>query len=148
MDKSAGQGGFTLLEVMVVIVILGVLATLIIPKIMERPGEARQTKAAVDIQGISQALELYRLDNHRYPSTQQGLMALVEKPDVEPVPKRWKKGGYLSKLPKDPWGAAYVYLSPGLQADYDILSYGADGAPGGDGEDADIESWNLDRLTQ
>lgn len=140
------QTGFTLIEVMVVIVILGLLAAMVVPRIMERPGEARRTKAAVDIRAISQALELYRLDNHRYPSTEQGLIALVEKPDSEPVPSRWKKGGYLGKLPKDPWGRDYIYLQPGLEGDFDIISMGADGEQGGEDEDADVESWRLDDL--
>ncbi len=136
--------GFTLIEIMVVIVILGILATLIIPKIMDRPDEARRTKAVLDIQSIGQALDLYRLDNHRYPTSEQGLSALVAKPELDPVPPRWKKGGYLPKLPMDPWNNPYVYLSPGLHGDYDLMSFGGDGEPGGEEKGADIESWNLD----
>ena len=138
------RAGFTLIEIMVVIVILGVLATLIVPKIMDRPDEARRTKAVLDIQSIGQSLDLYRLDNHRYPTTEQGLNALVVKPEVDPLPPRWRQSGYLAKLPKDPWGNAYVYLSPGLHGDYDLISFGADGELGGEGKGADIESWNLD----
>ena len=138
------EDGFTLIEIMVVIVILGILATLIIPKIMDRPDEARRTKSVLDIQSIGQALDLYRLDNHRYPTTEQGLNALVETPQVEPLPARWRPGGYLGKLPMDPWDASYVYLSPGLHGDYDLLSFGADGELGGEGKGADIESWNLE----
>ncbi len=125
-------------------VILGLLAAVVVPRIMDRPGEAKRTKAGVDIRAIGQALELYRLDNHRYPTTQQGLEALVTKPDAEPIPNKWKKGGYLGKLPKDPWGNPYVYLFPGLEGDYDIISYGADLSPGGEEEAADIASWEID----
>lgn len=145
-DGMRGVAGFTLIEIMVVIVILAVLATLIIPKIMDRPDEARRTKAVLDIQSIGQALDLYRLDSHRYPTTEQGLNALVEKPQSEPIPGRWRSGGYLNKLPIDPWQTPYIYLSPGLHGDYDLLSFGADGALGGDGKGADVESWNLDAV--
>ena len=145
-DGMRGVAGFTLIEIMVVIVILAVLATLIIPKIMDRPDEARRTKAVLDIQSIGQALDLYRLDSHRYPTTEQGLNALVEKPQSEPIPGRWCSGGYLNKLPIDPWQTPYIYLSPGLHGDYDLLSFGADGALGGDGKGADVESWNLDAV--
>lgn len=138
------QSGFTLIEVMVVIVILGILAAMIVPRIMDRPEEARRTKAALDIQFISQALDLYRLDNHHYPSTEQGLSALVTETEIEPVPRRWRSEGYLAKLPADPWGNQYLYLSPGLHNPYDILSYGADGQPGGEDNGSDIESWNLE----
>jgi len=142
-EASGLTPGFTLIEVMVVVVILSILATLIIPKIMGRPEEARHTKAMLDIQAISSALEMYRLDNSGYPTTDQGLEALVKKPTTEPIPKRWREGGYLEQVPVDPWGNPYVYLSPGLHRDYDLISYGADGAKGGEGKDADIESWNL-----
>ena len=143
-EARCGEVGFTLIEIMVVIVILGILATLIIPKIMDRPDEARRTKAVLDIQSIGQALDLYRLDNHRYPTTEQGLIALVEKTQIEPLPARWRLGGYLSKLPVDPWNTPYVYLSPGLRSDYDLVSFGADGELGGEAKGADIESWNLE----
>jgi general secretion pathway protein G len=135
--------GFTLIEVMVVIVILGVLAALVVPKVMSRPDEARITAARQDIGSIVQALKLYKLDNMRYPTTEQGLMALVKKPASAPVPPNWKGNGYLEKLPKDPWGNAYQYLQPGLHGEIDIISLGADGAAGGEGSDADIGSWEL-----
>lgn len=134
--------GFTLIEVMVVVVILSILATLIVPKILGRPEEARRTKAMLDIQAIGSALQMYRLDNSRYPTTDQGLEALVTRPTSDPVPKRWKEGGYLEQLPEDPWGNPYVYLSPGEHGDYDIVSYGADGFPGGEGKDRDVSSWD------
>ena len=133
----------TLIEIMVVIVILGVLAALIVPSVIGRPEEARVIAAKQDIATIVQALKLYRLDNHRYPSTEQGLQALVSVPTVAPLPPNWKQGGYLERLPKDPWGHPYRYLSPGVHAEIDVFSYGADGAQGGSGRDADIGSWNL-----
>ncbi|MBF0190898.1 MAG: type II secretion system major pseudopilin GspG [Magnetococcales bacterium] len=145
LSARPAAAGFTLIEIMVVVVILGILATLIIPKIMSRPDEARHTKAILDIQSIGQALDLYRLDNNQYPTTEQGLMALVVKPEVEPVPRRWRQEGYLAKLPMDPWDNPYVYLAPGLHGQYDLLSLGPDGMPGGEGKGADITSWNLDR---
>lgn len=135
--------GFTLIEVMVVIVILGVLAALIVPKVMSRPDEARITAAKQDIGSIVQALKLYKLDNMRYPSTEQGLQALVKKPASAPIPPNWKGNGYLEKLPKDPWGNAYQYLQPGLHGEIDVMSLGADGAAGGEGSDTDIGSWEL-----
>jgi general secretion pathway protein G len=133
----------TLIEIMVVIVILGVLAALIVPSVIGRPEEARAIAAKQDIATIMQALKLYRLDNHRYPTTEQGLQALVSVPTVAPLPPNWKQGGYLERLPKDPWGHPYRYLSPGVHAEIDVFSYGADGAQGGSGRDADIGSWNL-----
>lgn len=135
--------GFTLIEIMVVVAILGILAALVVPKIMGRPDEARIVAARQDIAAIRQALNLYRLDNQRYPTTEQGLQALVEKPATSPIPANWKAGGYLERLPKDPWGAPYQYLNPGLRGEVDIYSLGADGATGGSGNDADIGSWDL-----
>ena len=165
--------GFTLIEVMVVIVILGVLAALIVPRVLGRPDEARVVAAKQDISSIMQALKLYKLDNRRYPNNDQGLSALVQKPSAPPVPDNWKAyldnrrypsteqglqslvskpsappvpdnwKSYLEKLPNDPWGSPYQYLSPGLQGEVDVLSYGADGKPGGEGVDADIGSWAL-----
>jgi general secretion pathway protein G len=135
--------GFTLIELMVVLVILGVLAAMIAPKIMDRPDEARIVAARQDIATIIQALKMYRLDNIRYPTTEQGLQALVSKPAIAPIPENWKSGGYLEKLPKDPWGNAYVYLNPGRHGDIDVISLGADGESGGEGKDADIGSWML-----
>jgi general secretion pathway protein G len=138
--------GFTLIELMVVIVILGILAGLIVPRIMGRPEEARRVKARVQIESIETALKLYKLDNGIYPSTEQGLEALVEPPSVGKLPRKWREGGYLEKgrVPQDPWGNDYVYLSPGLHGDFDLMSYGPDGEPGGEGDDADINNWEID----
>lgn len=135
-----------MIELMVVIVILGVLAGLIIPRIMGRPEEARQMKARVQIESIETALKLYKLDNGMYPSTEQGLEALVEPPSVGQLPRAWREGGYLEKgrVPKDPWGSEYVYLSPGMAGDFDLTSYGADSEPGGENENADINNWELE----
>lgn len=135
--------GFTLIELMVVLVILGVLAAMIAPKIMDRPDEARIIAARQDIATIIQALKMYRLDNIRYPTTEQGLQALVTKPAIAPIPDNWKSGGYLEKLPNDPWGHPYAYLNPGRHGDIDVISLGADGESGGEGRDADIGSWML-----
>ncbi len=135
--------GFTLIELMVVLVILGVLAAIIAPKIMDRPDEARVIAARQDISSLVQALKLYRLDNIRYPSTEQGLQALVTKPVIEPLPANWKSGGYLERLPKDPWGNAYLYLNPGRHGEIDVYSLGPDGQAGGEGKDADIGNWML-----
>lgn len=137
------SSGFTLIEVMVVVVILGVLAALVVPKIMSRPDEARVAAAQQDIASLTQALKLYRLDNRRYPSTEQGLGALTSKPTGTPVPENWKAGGYIERLPKDPWGHPYQYLNPGIRGEIDVFSLGADGAPGGEGLDADIGNWSL-----
>lgn len=137
------QSGFTLIEIMIVVVILGILAALIVPKVMGRPDEARIIAAKQDIAALGQALKLYRLDNIRYPATDQGLQALVVKPTSAPIPPNWKSGGYLDRLPKDPWGHDYQYLNPGTHGEIDVFSLGADGAPGGEGNDADIGSWNL-----
>ena len=138
--------GFTLIELMVVIIILGVLAMWVAPKIMGRPGEARQVKALLDIQNLETALKLYKLDTGMYPNTDQGLQALVEKPETGNVPKKWKDGGYLekSRVPKDPWGNEFIYLSPGLKGDFDIISYGLDGIPGGEKENKDINNWEIE----
>ena len=139
--------GFTLIELMVVVVILGILAGLVIPRIMGRPEQAKRLKARMQIEQIEQALKLYYLDNGDYPSTEQGLSALVEQTTIEPVPKRWREGGYLEKgkVPDDPWGNPYVYVSPGVNSrDFDLESYGADGEDGGEGKYADVESWNLE----
>jgi general secretion pathway protein G len=141
--RTARQNGFTLIEIMVVVVILGILAALVVPKIMSRPDEARVVAARQDIGALAQALKLYRLDNKRYPSTEQGLQALVSKPGQAPIPEGWKNGGYIEKLPQDPWGHPYQYLNPGLRGEIDIFSYGADSAPGGEGLDADIGNWQL-----
>jgi len=138
--------GFTLIELMVVIVILGILAGLLVPRIMGRPEEAKQLKAKIQIEGLETALKLYKLDNGMYPDISQGLQALIERPDTEPFPKKWRKGGYLEKgrLPKDPWENDFVYLSPGIHGDYEIISYGADGVPGGEDKNRDINSWEIE----
>jgi len=141
LSTNPRQRGFTLIEVMVVIVILGILAALVVPKVMGRPDEARVVAARQDISAIMQALKLYKLDNRRYPSAEQGLSALVTKPSVAPLPDNWKS--YLDKLPSDPWGKPYQYLNPGLRGEVDVMSFGADGQSGGEGVDADIGSWNL-----
>ncbi len=138
--------GFTLIELMVVIIILGILAMWVAPKIMSRPEEAKQVKARLDIQNLETALKLYKLDNGVYPTTEQGLQALVEKPESGILAKNWKEGGYLEKgkVPKDPWGNDFVYLSPGLKGDFDIISYGLDGVPGGEGDNKDINNWDIE----
>ncbi len=143
MSVKSWQDGFTLLEVMVVVVILGILAAMVVPKIISRPDEARVIAAKQDVASLMQALKLYRLDNQRYPTTEQGLQALVVRPATAPIPPNWKGSGYLERLPKDPWGNAYQYLNPGLHGEIDIFSFSADGAPGGEGNDADIGSWAL-----
>ncbi len=132
--------GFTLIEIMVVIVILGILAALVVPKIMSRPDEARIVAAKQDLASITQALKLYRLDNQTYPTTEQGLQALVQKPTTPPLPGNWKSGGYIDRLPKDPWGYDYQYLNPGLKGEIDVFSFGADGITGGEANNADIYS--------
>lgn len=131
--------GFTLIELMVVLVIIGVLAALIVPNVLDRADDARTTAAKTDVNNLVQALKLYRLDNQRYPSGEQGLAALLTKPSTAPVPPNWRP--YLEKLPTDPWGRAYQYLSPGVHGEVDVLSLGADGQPGGEGNNADIGSW-------
>ncbi len=133
--------GFTLVEIMVVVVILGILAVLIVPRVLGRSDEARQAAARHDIATLMQSLKLYKLDNGRYPTNEQGLQALVTKPANAPVPSNWKP--YLDKLPKDPWGNVYQYLSPGVHGEIDVFSLGADGQPGGTGADLDIGSWQL-----
>jgi general secretion pathway protein G len=139
MQRSAAPArGFTLIEVMVVVVILGLLAAIIVPKVMSRPDEARIVAARADIAAVQQALKLYRLDNTFYPSTEQGLQALVQRPATQPIPANWKDGGYLDRMPKDPWGREYMYLNPGVRGEIDVFSFGADGRSGGEGNNADI----------
>lgn len=151
------ERGFTFIEIMVVVAILAILAALVVPRIMGRTDDAKRTAAKVQIRNIEGALQLYKLDNGVYPSTEQGLKALVEKPSVGVVPKKWKLGGYLPKLPEDPWGNPYKYLSPssgsiqspgqspGLRGEYEVVSLGTDGEAGGEGVNADITNWNLDK---
>ena len=135
------QKGFTLIEIMVVIVILGILGALVVPRLMGRPDEARAVAARQDINTLAQALKLYRLDNARYPTSEQGLSALVSKPSSGPQPKNWKPGGYVERLPVDPWGNPYQYEAPSTHGEIDIWSLGADGEPGGEGGDADVGNW-------
>ncbi len=140
------QSGFTLIELMVVMVILATLAVFVVPKFMDEPKRAQRVKAQVTITNLETALKTYYLDNGYYPTTDQGLDALVVEPNIDPVPGKWRKGGYLEKgkVPLDPWGNDYIYLSPGLQGDFDIISYGLDGVEGGEDWEADVESWNLE----
>ncbi|MCL2309776.1 MAG: type II secretion system major pseudopilin GspG [Proteobacteria bacterium] len=135
--------GFTLIEIMVVVVILGILAMMIVPNFIGRDEQARITAAKTDIRTLMNALKLYRLDNQRYPTTEQGMNALVARPATPPEPPNWKPGGYLERLPPDPWGNPYQYLNPGLHGEIDVFSFGADGKSGGEGNDADIGSWEL-----
>ena len=138
--------GFTLIELMVVIVILGILAGLIVPRIMGRPEEAKQLKAKIQIESLETTLKLYKLDTGMYPETEQGLQALIEQPETGKMPKNWREGGYLEKgkLPKDPWGNSFIFLSPGTHGEYDIISYGSDGVQGGEGKNKDINSWEIE----
>jgi general secretion pathway protein G len=140
-SRRHASRGFTLIEIMVVVVIMGVLAALVVPRLMGRTDDARMLAAKQDIATLMQALKLYRLDNQRYPTTEQGLQALVARPSAAPIPQNWKSGGYLDRLNRDPWGNTYQYLSPGTRGEIDVFSYGADGKPGGAGIDADIGSW-------
>ncbi len=142
LKNSGKHRGFTLIEIMVVVVILGILAAIVVPKIMDRPDAARITKAKQDIRTLEGALNLYKLDNYNYPSTDEGLEALTQKPANSAA---WKDGGYIDRLPQDPWGKPYQYLSPGVQGNIDIYTQGADNSPGGEGANADIGNWNLNQ---
>lgn len=144
MHKQHNNRGFTLIEILVVVVILGILAAIVVPRFLDKPDEARITKVATDIKGIEQALGMFKLDNGFYPTTEQGLAALVSKPTIGRIPAKYPEGGYLKKVPSDPWGTPYVYLAPGSHGDFDIISLGADAEAGGEGKNADIESWKLD----
>ena len=137
--RRRAQAGFTLIELMVVLVIIGVLAALIVPNVLDRADDARTTAARTDVNNLMQALKLYRLDNQRYPGAEQGLQALVSKPTAGAIPPNWKP--YLEKLPNDPWGRPYQYLNPGVKGEIDVMSLGADGQPGGEGKNADVGSW-------
>lgn len=140
-QTQTSKAGFTLIEIMVVLVIIGILMALVVPNVMGRPDEARITVAKADLKAISTALDMYKLDNFDYPSTQQGLDALVKKPGGNPVPKHWKQGGYLKKTPVDPWGNPYQYISPGTHGAYDLYSLGAKGKPGQPDKDSIIGEW-------
>jgi general secretion pathway protein G len=140
--RSRRVRGFTLIEIMVVVIIIGLLAAVVVPQFLGRVDDARVAKAKQDIQAMETALTLYKLDNFKYPSTDQGLAALVEKP-ADPTIRNWRVGGYLKKLNKDPWGNDYQYASPGTHGEYDLSSLGADGQPGGEGVNADIGNWNI-----
>jgi general secretion pathway protein G len=142
--RNRRESGFTLIEIMVVVFILALLAGIVVPKIMGRTDEARRTAAKVQVKNIEEGLHLYKLDSGVYPSTEQGLSALVTKPSIGSIPQHWREGGYLPKLPKDPWNHDYVYISPGAHGDFDLMSYGGDGEPGGEGKDADVQSWDIE----
>jgi general secretion pathway protein G len=141
--KTKKHSGFTLIEVMIVVVILGILASIIVPKIMGRPDEARAARAKQDIRAVGAALDLYRLDNFSYPTTEQGLEALITKPAGLPEGTNWKKGGYLDGFPTDPWHKPYAYLQPGAHGEYDLYTFGADGVEGGSDAGSDITNWDL-----
>ncbi len=138
--------GFSLIELMVVVIILGILAMYIGPKLMGRTEQAKETQTRVQIEALETALKLYKLDSGIYPSTEQGLLALIEQPETGIIPRKWRKGGYLekAKVPLDPWGNEFIYVSPGVNGDYDIVSYGADGVPGGEDENKDINNWEIE----
>lgn len=140
----SNQRGFTLIEIMVVVVILGILASVVVPRLLDRPEQARRTKAALDIKNLEEALALFKLDNGFFPSTEQGLQALVKKPETGRIPSHYPDKAYISKLPRDPWQSDYAYICPGATQDYEIVSYGADGESDGEGNDADIRSWELE----
>lgn len=141
-QKPAPQSGFTLIEIMVVLIILGLLVAAVAPQILGRTDQAKVTVAGQDIRTLEQAFDMYKLDNHNYPSTDQGLQALVTKPSGFPESRNWNPEGYIKTLPKDPWGNEYVYVAPGVNGPYDVFSYGADNQEGGEGYDADIGNWN------
>jgi general secretion pathway protein G len=142
--RSTRPDGFTLIEVLVVVVILGILAAVVVPRIMDQPDKAAVVRAKQDVQSLVTTLNIYKLDNFNYPSTQQGLEALVQRPTGAPDAPNWKEGGYLDRLPRDPWGNPYEYLSPGRNGEFDVYTLGKDGQPGGDGFNADVGNWNLD----
>lgn len=138
MQRSAG---FSLIEILVVVVIIGILAAVVVPRVMDEPDRARVTKAAQDVQALVTALNMYKLDNYQYPSSEQGLEALINRPSGQPEAPNWKQGGYVDRLPNDPWGRPYQYLNPGLKGEIDVWSFGANGMPGGEGINAEIGNW-------
>jgi general secretion pathway protein G len=146
IKRKSNDRGFTLIEIMIVIVILGILAWQVVPRIMGKPEEARRLKARMDIASLETALKMYKLDSGVYPSTEQGLQALIEAPTIGQLPRKWRKGGYLEKgrVPLDPWENEFIYLSPGLHGDFDLIAYGNDGEPGGEEDNLDINNWELD----
>lgn len=145
LNKKNADKGFTLIEIMVVIIILGILASIVGVKVIGHIDEARRTQAQTQIETFRTALKLYRLDNGSYPSTEQGLQALVTKPEVGKLPRKWREGGYIDRIPKDPWGYDYEYNCPSVHGDFDITSYGNDNEPGGEGNDADVNSWEVNQ---
>ncbi|TVQ38804.1 MAG: type II secretion system protein GspG [Wenzhouxiangella sp.] len=140
--SARASGGFSLIEILVVVVIIGILAAVVVPRVMDEPDRARVTKAQQDVQALVTALNMYRLDNFAYPSTEQGLEALVRRPSGQPEAPNWKSGGYIDRLPRDPWGRDYQYLNPGVHGEIDVWSFGANGMPGGEGINAEIGSWS------
>lgn len=145
LPSAARQAGFTLLEIIVVIVIIGLLATVVVQNLSGEVDKARVTKAQADVRALESALNMYKLDNFRFPSTEQGLRALAERPTAPPEARNWREGGYITTLPQDPWGNPYQYLSPGQHGTIDVFSLGADGKVGGQGDDADIGNWDPQR---
>jgi general secretion pathway protein G len=143
MGRRGDDRGFSLIELMVVVAILSILALVVVPRVMDRPDQARIARAKTDLSALAAALNLYRLDNFTYPTTEQGLQALVQKPGLPPVPPAWAANGYIDRVPRDPWGRDYQYLAPGVHGPFDIFSFGADGATGGTGVNADIGTWML-----
>jgi general secretion pathway protein G len=139
--RRRARAGFTLIELLVVIVIISVLAVVVVPRVLDRPDQARVARAKQDVATLENALKFYRIDNHVYPSTEQGLAALRSKPATEPQPANWAAGGYIDRIPDDPWGNAYQYLFPGLRGEFDVFSFGSDGKPGGEGVAADLGNW-------
>ena len=142
--RTSRDSGFSLLELMVVVVIMSILALVIVPRVIDRPDQARIARVQSDLAVLQNALQLYKLDNLQYPTTEQGLSALVERPTRPPEPPNWAAGGYIDRLPPDPWGGAYQYLSPGVYGDFDVFTYGADGSTGGEGANADLGSWSFE----
>lgn len=142
MTTRHGNSGFSLIEILVVVVIIGILAAVIVPRVMDRPDEARATKARQDVQALVTALNMYRLDNHVYPSTEQGLEALVRRPAGRPEAPNWRDGGYLDRLPQDPWRRDYQYMHPGVHGEIDVWTFGRNGQPGGEGVDGEIGNWS------